>query len=68
MGNLEDPGTRRSFGPIKSLRVAMNYQENILDQVIGFRGIANGPIGDRPHGPRISAEQDGKRFPVSFHS
>jgi hypothetical protein len=39
MGNLENPGARRSFGSIESFRISVNEQKNILDQVIGFRGI-----------------------------
>ena len=57
VGHLKDPRTRRSFRRIEEFGPPVNVEEDLLNKVLRFRGVAKDPMSNGKYGAGVPTEQ-----------
>jgi hypothetical protein len=66
VGHLDDPRARRTFGGIEYLTPAVNEQEDLLKQVVGFGTVTKYAQSDRADQTGITLKQVTQRLHITI--
>src|SRR5258705_13846989 len=64
VGHLHNPGAKRRLVGIKDRDLPMHKQENILQEIVRLRSVAQNAQRNSSYQSRITAKQDRQRIPV----
>src|SRR5215472_8910894 len=66
LGHLQDPETGRAFGRVESPAEAMDQNEDVLKEIVGFGCIPENSVRYPTDNSGVTTKKNSERFPASF--